>query len=136
MIRRTFQLVPGIGPWRERDLWARGFSSWDAFPPEGAEEPAVSNKIDPGVREKIAAAESALAARDLGALATLLPPREHWRLYGEFSEEAVFLDIEAEGQAAEAITVVGIFDADGPRTFVRGRNLEELPAELAKRRLW
>ena len=30
VIRRTFQLVPGIGPWREKDLWARGLESWDA----------------------------------------------------------------------------------------------------------
>ena len=35
MIRRTFQLIPGGGPWREKDLWARGMLSWEALPPPG-----------------------------------------------------------------------------------------------------
>jgi uncharacterized protein YprB with RNaseH-like and TPR domain len=135
MIRRTFQLISGIGPYRERDLWARGFEQWAQFPREG-EEPAVSAKLDPQLREKLALAEEALEARDLHALAALIPPREHWRLYREFADEALFFDIEAEGARSMETTVVGVFDREGVHTFVRGRNLEELPERLAKSRVW
>src|SRR6185436_3817151 len=31
MINQTFIHLPGIGPTRERLLWARGISSWDIF---------------------------------------------------------------------------------------------------------
>lgn len=26
---RTFQLIKGVGPFRERDLWARAISTWE-----------------------------------------------------------------------------------------------------------
>ncbi len=35
MLQRTFQHIPGVGPWREKDLWARGFRTWDDFPAAG-----------------------------------------------------------------------------------------------------
>src|SRR5215813_13755393 len=52
MIRRTFQLLPSVGPWRERDLWARGIESWDDFPAEGTGV-GISKRIDGAARAKI-----------------------------------------------------------------------------------
>ncbi|HVE86560.1 MAG TPA: ribonuclease H-like domain-containing protein [Myxococcales bacterium] len=135
MIRRTFQLTSGVGPWREKDLWARGMLTWDLLPPEGG-EPAISAAADAALREKINQARAALDARDLPALAALLPPREHWRLYPEFREEALYFDIECDGRDAPAPTVVTVLDADGIHVFIQGRNLDALPERLARRALW
>lgn len=135
MIDRTFQLVRGVGPWREKDLWARGILRWDQFPAEGGAI-AISNKIDPLVRAAIDRARSALDAGDLAALKALLPSREYWRLFSHFREQAVFFDIEAEDARNLRPTVVSLFDATGLRSFIRDRNLEALPTALAQSPIW
>jgi uncharacterized protein YprB with RNaseH-like and TPR domain len=133
MIRRTFQLLPSLGPWRERDLWARGVTSWDEFPATGV---VMSPKLDGPARERIAEARAALAGRDLVRLARLIPAREHWRLYGEFSNEAVFFDIEMDGREHQRPTVVSLFDRDGLHVFIQDRNLDALPDALRRRPIW
>jgi uncharacterized protein len=133
VIDRTFQLCPGVGPWREKDLWARGVTRWDQFPSEGV---VMSDKLDGGARERIAQAREALARRDLGALARLIPEREHWRLYGEFADQAAFFDIETDGKEHERPTAVTVFAGGKIHVFLQGRNLEELPRTLARWPLW
>ncbi|MBI3182306.1 MAG: ribonuclease H-like domain-containing protein [Myxococcales bacterium] len=136
MIVRTFQHIPGVGPWREKDLWARGIETWDDFPPVGSGA-VLSAKQDDAARARIAEAREALAERDLRRLAALIPQREHWRLYPAFASEAVFFDIEADGgPGSQEPTVVSLFDEAGLRVFIEGRNLRELPAALAERPLW
>jgi uncharacterized protein len=127
--------MPGIGPWRERDLWSRGLLDWEAFraTPQRSELPARQAE---SLAVRIGEAEDALANRDLGRLAALLPSREHWRLYPTFLDEAVFLDIETDGAVNGRPTVVSLFDRRGLHVFVQGRNLEALPEELQHSRLW
>ncbi len=135
MIDRTFQLVRGVGPWREKDLWARGILRWDQFPDEGGPV-ATSGKLDPLVRRAIASMRQALEANDLASLAAQLPSREHWRLFAHFREQALYFDIEAEDARELRPTVVSLFDSSGLRSFTRDRNLEELPEALAERPIW
>jgi uncharacterized protein len=99
---------------------------------DGAE--LLSKSWDALARERIDDARRALAANDLDALAAMLPAREHWRLYPSFSEQAVFFDLECDGDGVP--TVAGTFDADGPRTFLRGRDFDDVLEVLARRRLW
>lgn len=123
MIRRTFQLTPGVGPAREKDLWRRGVVDWKDFP---TDQVVLSQKMDAPMREKLAAAELAFAARDLEALQAMLPNREKWRLYPDFADEACFLDIETDGTSENAeVTCIGILHKGQVRAFVPGHNLEE-----------
>src|SRR5215211_1048978 len=135
MICRTFQHIPGVGAWREKDLWARGIATWDDFPAAG-KGVALSRAQDEAARDRIARARDAVASRDLEALARLLPAREHWRLYREFADEAVFFDIETDGRDELRPTVVSLFDREGIHVFIRGRNMHALPEALARSRLW
>lgn len=123
MLESTFQLAPGIGPYRERQLWAAGVTRWDAFPP--APEVALSPRLDGRLRSSLEAAREALALDDAGALAAMLPRRERWRLYRYFERDAAFLDIETDG--SDLVTAIGILDRQGPRVFLRGRDLELFP---------
>jgi len=134
MIRRTFQLIRGVGPSRERDLWAEGIRSWDDFPPEGGAI-ALSARLDVTARERLVEARAALEARDLSTLGKMVPPREHWRLYREFEREAVYFDIETEG-ATGAPTVVSLFHAEGFEVFIAGRDLDRLPEAMVRWPLW
>ncbi|HZH18147.1 MAG TPA: ribonuclease H-like domain-containing protein [Archangium sp.] len=133
MLRRTFQLIPGVGPWKEKDLWARGIHTWDDFPENGS---VLGQKLDEGARRRLALAREALERRDLKGLAAMVPPREHWRLYPEFARDAVYFDIETDGKQEQAPTVVALFDDAGLRVFIQGRNMDELPEAMAERRLW
>lgn len=125
MLERTFQHVPGIGPGKERELWEKGIVSWSDFEAAGL----------PGLLvEPIWAAREALEARNLEKLAKLLPNREHWRLYPEFSHEALFFDIEADEK--QKPTVVSLYDGETVEVFVAGQNIQELPKAMARKRLW
>ena len=117
MLRHTYLHVPGVGEKRERDLWLRGFTDWEAFRrghPEG------------GWRELI------LSHLDDERAARLLPRREAWRLAKEFPGRTLFLDIETTGLSFEgdSVTCVGISDGTTTRAFVRGQDLSSFPEAL------
>jgi len=54
-----------------------------------------------------------------------------WRLYNQFREDAVFLDIETSGFYGD-ITIIGMYDGQDTKTMVRGHNLDK---ELLKKAL-
>jgi uncharacterized protein YprB with RNaseH-like and TPR domain len=133
-LERTFQLTKGVGPWRERDLWARELSNWADFEAAAAKDVVMNERLDRELLEAIARARAALQKRSLVELAALVPAREHWRLYGHFVDQAAFFDIEADGD--EVPTVVGVMDREGVASFRRGHSLQQLPARLAKSPIW
>jgi uncharacterized protein len=126
VIRSTFRLAPGIGPWLESRLWNAGVRSWadlDAAPPS-----ALSPRVRPRLAAAIAAAEAALARGDAEALAAMIPRNERLRLYAAFAADAAFLDVEADG---EDLVCIGVLDASGPRLFLAGRDLDAFPEAAA-----
>ncbi|MCA2977495.1 MAG: ribonuclease H-like domain-containing protein [Myxococcaceae bacterium] len=133
-LERTFQLSKGVGPFRERELWARGLERWDQFEAAAAKGTVMSPRLDAETVGRIAEARAALAAGDVPRLAALVPPREHWRLYPHFVDQTVFFDIEADGD--EQPTVVGLMDRAGVATFRRGHTLQGLPERLAASPIW
>ena len=134
-ILHTFQLSKGVGPWREKDLWARGLLTWDDFEAAARKGAAVmSKRLDAETLQRIEQARQALEEGDLGKLAGWIPAREHWRLYPAFADRAAFFDLEADGQTQ--ITVGGVMDREGLATFIRGSTLPELPIRLAKSAIW
>ncbi|MBM4782347.1 MAG: ribonuclease H-like domain-containing protein [Archangiaceae bacterium] len=133
-LERTFQLSKGVGPYRERELWAQGLETWEQFEAAAAKGVVMSKSIDTATLEKIAQARAALAKNDLATLAGLVSPKEHWRLYPHFVDQAAFFDIEADGDNVP--TVVGVMDREGVVSFERGKTLPDLPARLAKSPIW
>ncbi len=133
-ILHTFQLSKGVGPWREKDLWARGIFVWDDFEAAARKTVVMSKRLDLQMLERIEQARHALAHGDLAKLAGWIPTREHWRLYPTFAHRAAFFDLEADGETQ--ITVGGLMDCDGLATFIRGSTLPELPIRLAKSAIW
>jgi uncharacterized protein YprB with RNaseH-like and TPR domain len=124
MIRSTFRIAPGVGPFLEGKLWTSGIRRWEDFP----ETPAValSPAVDARVRAAIGRAREALEAGDVEGLAAMIPRNERWRLYGAFGEDAAFVDVETDG---DVLTAIGILDRRGPRLLLAGRDLERFPEE-------
>lgn len=133
-LERTFQLTRGVGPWREKDLWARGLATWTDFERAAGQGEVMGHRLDEPLLAAIARARRALGAGDLPSLAALVPVREHWRLFPHFVEEAVFFDIEADGD--EVPTVVGLMDRHGVATYRRGHTLSEVGSRLGESRIW
>jgi uncharacterized protein len=124
MIRSTFRIAPGVGPFLEGKLWTAGIRRWEDFPLEPAV--ALSPGVDARVRAAIARARAALEAGDAEELAAMIPRAERWRLYGAFGADAAFLDVETDG---DALTAIGILDRRGPRLLLAGRDLDRFPEE-------
>jgi uncharacterized protein len=124
MLTASFRHIRGIGAMRERQLWMSGIASWGALPAGDILAPRLDAILRTGVTES----ERRLAANDLDFFARALPETEHWRLLPHLIDDAGFVDVET----AEDVTVVGILDRDGPRSFVRGRDLDEFPARAAR----
>jgi len=123
VLRRTFQLTSGIGPWRERQLWSQGIATWDDLE---ARRGVVASRLDGRLLEAVARARAAAACGDAGALAAMMPARERWRLLPTFAGDAAFLDIETDG--GDTVTAVAVLDRSGPRVYLRGRDLDDFPA--------
>jgi len=123
VLTASFRHIRGIGPMRERQLWLRGVPCWDALP----EGEVLAARLDERLREGIAESRARLQAGDLDFFARALPETEHWRLLPHLLDRAGFVDVET----AEEVTVIGVLDAQGPRSFVRGRDLHEFPLRAA-----
>jgi len=133
MLRHTFLHVPGIGYATEYKLWTRGFLSWEDYFNKSMYCP-VPLVIRDRLTEHLQESVKALAAGHARHFETQLPPGELWRMYPEFSEKVAFLDIETTGLylGADVITLIGLFDGQDTKVFVKGINLEEFAQEIRK----
>ena len=96
MLRQTFIHLPGVGTHREQTLWKQGILDWDRFleaVEDGALRQGIYESAAPLVRQSL----DAVAAGDAGFFHDRLPSRETWRLYPDFADRALFLDIETTG---------------------------------------
>ncbi len=123
MIRRSFQILPSIGPITESKLWKEGLTDWDDF----IGSPSIKGFSEKRKVKADAQLKEASRLLDNGCseyFCKILPQAEHWRLYGRFKSDCAYLDIETTGQGAYCdITVVGIYRKEGMRTLVRGQDL-------------
>jgi uncharacterized protein len=136
MLRQTFLHVPGVGYSTEERLWRAGVHGWDDVS-AGRHGRILSGRIARRLEEWIGASESALRKGRYRYFAENLPPREHWRAWPDFRDHAAYVDIETTGLdiGRDALTVVGVFDGHRTKSFVKGRNLEELPGAIEGRKL-
>ncbi len=135
MLRQTFLHVPGISYRTEERLWRSGIASWDDV--GGERVSALPQHLRAALEEEIARSEEALRKGKYRYFSLRLPTREHWRAWPEFRDAVAYLDIETTGLdiGRDALTVVGVYDGRRRRSFVKGQNLEELPAALEEARL-
>jgi len=136
MLKNTFIHVPGIGTKRELQIHRSGISTWREFladPGKSGLSKSFISRTLPVIEES----EYRLNASDAAFFESCLPSREKWRMWSEFSQDAVFLDIETTGMAAQMdyVTVAGLHDAEGNHAFIRGENLFLLPERLQRYKL-
>jgi len=123
MIRNSFVLLNGISNNKELNLWNEGIVDWDSFVRE-RKISGISKKRKLVYNYHLYQAKQALMLDDSTYFANLLPMKEHWRLYENFKDSCIFLDIETSHVDKGYITCITLYDGYKPMTFVKGHNLD------------
>jgi uncharacterized protein YprB with RNaseH-like and TPR domain/predicted nuclease with RNAse H fold len=134
MLEKTFVHIPGIGQQTERGLWQAGIVSWNDFSGFFTRPAAISRALRRRLETYIPQSIEAVSKRDAAFFVRLSAIGEAWRLFAEFADQCVFLDIETTGLSPvfDTVTMVGLYDGHRYRAFIDGQNLEELPDHLKK----
>jgi uncharacterized protein YprB with RNaseH-like and TPR domain/predicted nuclease with RNAse H fold len=134
MLQQTFIHIPGIGKQTELDLWSHGIRSWDDADRFEKRFGAVGARLQQKLDDYIPRSREAIKERNAGFFERLSTLGEAWRIFPEFSEECVYLDIETTGLSTvfDAVTMVGLYDGRHYKLFLDGDNLHQLPKELER----
>ncbi len=120
MLTNTFQHINGIGPKKEKQLWAKGIHNWNAA---GS---IMNGRL----------AESLLHLGNGNPLyfENHLPSSLHWRFFPEFRKDTVYLDIETDGgdSCNGTITSIAMYDGSDVFYYVHGKNLDDFPNDILK----
>jgi uncharacterized protein YprB with RNaseH-like and TPR domain len=132
MLRRSFIFLPGVGETTEKRIWTDHVLDWTDFLDRDKAGPLKGErkwKADRKIEEALEMAET----RNLEYFSGLFRTGDNWRLWEEFGQNAVFLDIETMGtRRYSPITVVGLHDGSEFKALVRGK---DLTAEAVKKAL-
>jgi uncharacterized protein YprB with RNaseH-like and TPR domain len=125
MLSHTFCHIPRIGVKTESRLWEAGIHTWEDFLARGSGD--MGKGLYATARAGLEESLRRLDSRDAGWFQAGLPSAEAWRLYGDFSDKAAFLDIETTGLGARGdhITTIALYAGGELRTYVWGDNLDD-----------
>ena len=86
------------------------------------------------IKDYLLNAKEALNNQDALFFSKHLPSNEYWRLYKDFQNKTIFLDIETTGLSSyyDVITIVGTYDGLKTKIFVKDNNLDEIQKYLKK----
>ena len=132
MLRSTFHHLPGIGARTERQIWSAGVLAWDDFkepyPLKYASDRLAAWRAD------LQTSEKHLQDTDPGYFSARLPAGQHWRLFPEFRDTAVYLDIETTGlePSGHAVTTIALYDGRSIFYYIAGKNLEDFKSDIAR----
>ncbi len=127
MLINTFSHIPGIGAATEEKLWNLGIRDWkDAL---GWPDNRFKKKhaIQQGVKTSI----DHLKNENAKYFEDLLPASQHFRLFPEFRNSCVFLDIETTGlESTSIITTIAMYDGRSTRYYIQGKNLDNFIEDI------
>ncbi len=134
MLKNTFRHIPGIGAITEEKIWNSGILSWDSFrPPYPDALPERKNRI---IGRYLKESEKHLSENNPAYFSDMIPSGLQWRMFPEFRDLAVFLDIETTGLGYyDSITTIALFDGRSISWYVNGQNLDNFVKDIFGYRL-
>ena len=130
MIQNSFIQLPGIGAKKEISLWNDGIFSWSDF---------INKRKELGFRldedkslSHIQTCLNNLANNQVDYFYNTLPSSEEWRLFREFQNHCLYLDIETNGGDffSGFITTIATYDGNEIRYYVHGKNLDDFITDV------
>lgn len=126
ILENSFLHINTLGTTKENQLWSGGYLTHADY--------LSCSKVD---KESFIFKEVYKSSKNLNEINPKyfydgLPSNQQWRIYGDFVNEAAFIDIETTGLSADydKITTVVIHSVKGTFSFINGFNLDELPNVL------
>src|SRR5207249_247137 len=134
MLEQTFIHIPGIGRETERDMWANGIRSWDDSDRFEKRFGVLGARLQRKLDDYIPLSREAIKNKNAGFFRRLSDMGEAWRVFPEFSDQCVYLDIETTGLSTvfDTVTLIGLYDGKRYDVYIKGRNLGEFEAALKK----
>ena len=130
MIQNSFIHLPGIGVKRERLLWKEGILSWGDFINKTTQ---LQSRLDKNkILYCIKTSLNKLNKNEVSYFYNNLPSSEEWRLFKEFKNHCLYLDIETNGGDSFSgfITTIATFDGDDIKYYVNGENLDDFVTDV------
>jgi uncharacterized protein YprB with RNaseH-like and TPR domain len=108
-----------------------GVLTWDDFA-DASSLPPRARARQPELARYLELCRTRLDELDGHFFDSCLPSGEQWRTFADFRHRAAFLDIETTGLSPvySYVTMVGILDSDGYKSYVRDENLDDLREAL------
>ncbi|MFC1822415.1 ribonuclease H-like domain-containing protein [Thermodesulfobacteriota bacterium] len=132
MLKNTFIHIPGIGIKIEERLWDSGILDWDSF-----KEPFqinLSHKKLESIERYLQESKEHLESNNPKYFESLLPASQHWRMFSDFRDSTVYLDIETTGlnMWGFEITTISLYDGESIFCYVKDQNLEDFEKDINK----
>ena len=132
MLKNTFTHIPGIGVKTEERLWESGILNWNDFT-----EPLpikLSQNRMAHLKPYIRDSRKHLKTFNPKYFENLLPSNLHWRMFPEFRDSTVYLDIETTGLESwgNDITSITLYDGKSISYYVHGQNLDDFTDDIKR----
>ena len=130
MLQNTFIHIQSIGAITEQRLWDSGLRDWDTFSDDISIP--LSDKRKYLLKEGIGESKRHLYKGNPGYFSKLLASNQSWRLFPEFRNTMVYLDIETTGldRYYNTITTIALYDGRSIKTYVQGDNLDDFIEDI------
>jgi hypothetical protein len=132
MLQNTFIHFQGIGAITEQRLWESGLRDWDTFSDDISIPLSGSRKYL--LKEGIGESKRHLENNNPSYFSKFFPSNQCWRLFSEFRDSMVYLDIETTGldRYFNDITTIALYDGKCIQTYVQGQNLDDFIEDIQK----
>jgi len=130
MLQNTFIHIQSIGAITEQRLWESGIKDWGSIktglpiPVSAGRKHFLLNGIEESWRH--------LDDGKPAYFSKLLPSNQCWRMFPEFRDSTVYLDIETTGldRVYNEITTITLYDGQMVRTYVHGQNMDDFIEDI------
>lgn len=130
MLQNSFIQLPGVGIKKEISIWKNGVLNWLDFINLKENDCNVNNmrKYTPNIETCL----DKLDNKDIIYFYNILPSSESWRLFGEFQNHCLYLDIETNGGDSYSgyITTIATYDGKKIKYYVNGENLDDFKRDI------
>jgi len=130
MLTKTFIHIQSIGAITEQLLWESGIKDWDSI--DGDLPSHVAPRRRYFLLSGIEESRRHFDGCNPSYFSKLLPANQSWRLFPEFRESTVYLDIETTGldRYFNEITTIALYDSQVIKTYVQGQNLDDFVDDI------
>jgi uncharacterized protein len=132
MLSSSFSHIKGVSTKTEEKLWNEGIHNWELF--LSSDIPSLTKQKKKKIEDAILQSKKALESGLLDYFSTNLRSADHWRMFPDFRDSVVYLDIETTGLDVgySDLTTCVLYDGHETKYYVNGQNLDDLIPDLQK----